>query len=469
MRHHVGGKATLGLAGLLALAAAAPGEAAADTIVLRGGVELQGKVLKDPKDPRHVRVLLMKGKRPLQFDASQIVEVIPRPGPLDDYLVRSAKPRDGAREEYDLAAWCDRNQLDDLATVHCEAALALDPGFEPAHKRLGHVLHQGKWLTADELRVTQGLVKYHGKWMSEEEKAKLEEKSQLGSTQAAWLRRIKLLRLAILNGAPDRRREAENEVMLIRDKEAIAPMLKVLGGDDPPVRILLAHALGRIEGKEASRALVSLILAEPETDVRGAILAELAERDQPPIVAQLVKSLRSGDVRTVNRAAWTLAGLNAVAAVPELPAALVTSVERVVMLPNEGSGQGLASVSPAGPSPALLALNNNYIAYLTPPTVGPGVVAYGAYSVPFYNLGQLPIGNPIASPGPTPGTSVSGGMSSRGPIPRIVNDTYQNTEVLAALTRLTGQDFGYDASAWRRWIKASFNPHPRPARRVDQP
>jgi hypothetical protein len=47
--------------------------------------------------------------------------------------------------------------------------------------------------------------------------------------------------------------------------------------------------------------------------------------------------------------------------------------------------------------------------------------------------------------------------------------TFQNIEVLAALVKLTGKDFGYDAAAWRHWLKTSFQPDPDPVRRVPQP
>jgi hypothetical protein len=47
--------------------------------------------------------------------------------------------------------------------------------------------------------------------------------------------------------------------------------------------------------------------------------------------------------------------------------------------------------------------------------------------------------------------------------------TSRNVEVLAALQRLTGQDFEYDVARWRAWVARSFNPRPAPARRVPQP
>ena len=191
--------------------------------------------------------------------------------------------------------WCEQNQLADLAKVHYEAALARDRGFEPAHKKLGHVQHGSQWLSPDELRQLQGLVKFRGQWITEEEKAKREESAQASVAQSAWVRRIKMLRQAIVAGSPDRGREAEAELMQIKEPEAVLPLVKVLGQDETPMRRLLAHVLGGIDGKESSRALVNMILAEPEDDVRGSILDRLKERDDPGIVPQLVKALTVGE------------------------------------------------------------------------------------------------------------------------------------------------------------------------------
>jgi hypothetical protein len=68
---------------------------------------------------------------------------------------------------------------------------------------------------------------------------------------------------------------------------------------------------------------------------------------------------------------------------------------------------------------------------------------------------------------------IPGGMAALPSKPQqdahVETITYRNVEVLNALQKLTGQDFGYDIDAWRRWITRSFNPHPNPSRRVPQP
>ena len=127
----------------------------------------------------------------------------------------------------------------------------------------------------------QGLVKYKGRWISTEEKAKRQAEEETTATQTSWLRRIKMLRQAIVNGPDDRRREAEAQLMAIRDAEAVGPLLRVLGDDEPPQRILLAQVLAAIPGKEATSALVKQILAEPTAEVRAVIFDKLKDRDDP--------------------------------------------------------------------------------------------------------------------------------------------------------------------------------------------
>ena len=89
------------------------------------------------------------------------------------------------------------------------------------------------------------------------------------------------------------------------------------------------------------------------------------------------------------------------------------------------------------------AVSGSSIAVPTGPAVGPGSVGFGATSVPLPGYGTTGIG--------------VGGSGLAGPIPMRV-PLYQNVEVLSALVRLTGRDFGYDRAAWRNWLNTSFRP-----------
>jgi len=421
----------------------APRVARTDVIVLRGGGQVEGKVVPDPQDKDRVQVWLLQGRKPLTLQKTRIIEVIPKASPLDEYIVKQKKTAETTQARYDLGIWCEQNKLTDLARIHYEEALAIDKSFEPAHRKLGHVYHDGYWLTRDELSARQGLVKYKGRWISAEQKAKRDVEDKAIAEQTAWVRRIKILRQAIVNGPTDRKREAEGQLMAIREPEAVAPLLRALGDDEPELRILLAQVLSVIPAREASLGLVQQILAEPLASVRSVVFDKLKDRDDPSVVPRLVKALNSSDITVINRAAWTLGNLGAVEVVPKLIPVLVTTEQQIVMVQPANPGLG-------GP-PAPLAMNNNNAVVLTPPAVSQGVVAYGAMGAPT----GLVLGNV--------------GAQIRQPEPRALTFSYQNVEVLAALQKMTGQDFGYDMQSWRDWVSSQYNPNPRPARRVPQP
>jgi hypothetical protein len=438
-------------------AASGPGVVRADLIVLRGGGQVEGKILPDTAASGKVQVLLLRGRKPLTFEKARILEVVPKASPLDDYLDKKKQAPETAKAQFDLGSWCEQYKLNDLARVHYEAAVAIDKSFEPAHRKLGHIFHDGYWVTRDELSAAQGLIKHKGRWVSPEEKATLDQEDRAAATQANWLRTIKILRQAIVNGPPDRRREAETQFMAIRDPDAVTPLVRVLGNDEPAERILLAQVLAGIAGKAASTALVKLLLAEPTSEVRTIVFDKLKVRDDPVVVAILVKALGASDVKTINRAAWALGNLNAVEVVPRLIPVLVTSEQRLIVASAASLQQAAAAGMNAPVTPMAVNGNGSALAVQTPPAVSQGAVAYGMMSVPYGIQSGV-------------GVSIGGGtQADTRPDLHLATFTYRNVEVLAALQKLTGKDFGYDIGPWRDWVSREFNPRPRPDRRVPQP
>jgi hypothetical protein len=445
--HPVFGPVTIGVAVAMV---AGPGlrAARADTITLRGGGQVEGKVVPDPKDKDRVQIWLLKGRKPLSFRKSQILEVVTKATALDDYFAKTTKAAQTPQGQYDLGIWCEQNKLADLGKLHFENALSIDKSFEPAHKKLGHVYHGGYWVTRDELNVIQGLVKYKGRWVSVEERAQREAEDKLLAVKQEWVQRIKMLRQSILSSSTDRRREAESQLMAIREAEAVGALLRVLGNDEAPMRVLLSQILSVIPEEQATLGLVKQILAEPSPSVRPIIFEKLKERDRVTVVRALTRALATEQIMIINRAAWTLNNLDADEAVPALIRALLTNEQRIIMVPPSNGSSGLIG---SGLTP--IAVNNGGAAFQTPPVVGQGIVAFGTVSTPAYAM---------------PGLSVGAQINTQ-PEPRVVTYTYRNTEVLAALQKLTGQDFEYDVAAWRQWVSRGYNPTPRATRTVPQP
>ena len=157
------------------------------------------------------------------------------------------------RAQYELGYWCEQNRLSDLAKVHYEQALASDPDLDLAHQKLGHTKVEGTWLTRDDLSAAQGLVKYKGRWVTAEEKTQAggcrEARARAGIVAAADPHPATGDRST---GRADRRREAESQLMAIRDPDAVVPLVRVFGQDEPRVASSLALVLSTIGGPEAT-------------------------------------------------------------------------------------------------------------------------------------------------------------------------------------------------------------------------
>jgi hypothetical protein len=239
--------------------------------------------------------------------------------------------------------------------------------------------------------------------------------------------------------------------MTIRDADAVGPLMRVFGADDPSGRKLLARVLATISGPESTSALIRQLLWDPDDDVRGVVYDRLKERDEPGVVPQLIRALKTPNLNVINRAAWALGNLGVMDAIPKLIPVLVSSDLQIVMVspddPNQGAG-------PGGPMVPLGFSKNGNVAAVGTPVVSPyGGVAYAATVVPYgtFQAGTLP-------------------TAPRLPEPGVATVTYKNVEVLKALEKLTGQDFGYDSEAWANWFSRSANTNPsKKTRKVPQP
>ena len=364
----------------------------ADRIVVRNGPAIKGKAILDDAHPDQYLVFGERGKTPIVLKRDRVARIDPEPSVLDDYVLRRKAiatipaGTSGAQAEYDLGLWCEGHKLPDLASVHYEGSIKRDRTFGPAHRKLGHVEHDGQWLTPAELKAEQGYILYRGKWITPEEKVQRDAEESATAEQQSWMRRLAIIRQAIVSGIESRGHDAEAQLLAIRETAAVNPIVRTFGNDpDPSLRKLAARALVSIPGPEASAALVARLLAEADEEVRTATLAELAKSKESNVVRKLAQGLQSKSLAVINRAAWSLGNLNAVEAVPKLIPALISSEIQVAWVPSPGSpGSGFGSMPPGS---SLGLSGGRSIPILTGPTVGTGAVAYGATSVNVSNFG----------------------------------------------------------------------------------
>jgi HEAT repeat protein len=305
-------------------------------------------------------------------------------------------------------------------TKHLQAAIAIDPDFEPARKALGYVKVGELWVEAR----SQAEEKKEEKAREEkgrEEKAK-EPQSQpaddpekvAAATQANWMKRIRAIKSSLLDSGVDRiRKRGEDEILDIKDPLAILPLATVLGAGELPCRILLAKALMKFDEAEATMNIAALALVEPDPEFRADLMKLLVKRNDPRVAAQFRKALESNNDPLIRRAAYGLGELKSKEAIGELIAVLkarrVKAVEVRVdrYFNNMQDDWGSQSIAIGGASKI------NY-----KPVVG-----------------------------------IPSGLISVQTEQRVMPVTVFRTEVLEALKKITGENFGFDEAEWTRWYQ----------------
>ena len=256
--------------------------------------------------------------------------------------------------------------------------------------------------THAETMAALGLVRHDGAWRTPQEIELAGRAERDAAARREWTKKIERLRRDLDRGDGT----AAEQLREISEPQAVPAIVAALATDrQGRVRGLYLEALSRIRTPEAGAALVVAALDHADPETRIAAVERLAALGAGLSSQAFVAALGSPDNARVNRAAEALGRLGDQSVV----AALVNSLEtrHVVM---QGDGQAAGSTS----------------ATFTP----------------------------------------AGGGLSMGGGPKAVKVVVRNDRVLDALVALTGQNFAWDAAAWRNWLAArecpAFDPRREP-------
>jgi hypothetical protein len=207
-----------------------------------------------------------------------------------------------------------------------------------------------------------------------------------------------------------------SKVLEIRDPLAILPMSRVLAGGNRTCRAVLVKALAAFPQDEATMNLAVLALSDDAEDIRRAALCELVGRNDTRVAAQFRKALGSNNDELIRRAAVGLGELRAVGSVPEL-------IEELTVQRNKRVQEPVRRYFGDWPR----VFNQPTETRLS----GATRIIHGPQVGIFDSATNITVENVF----------------------RVRNVTVYRTEVLEALKALTGQNFGFDAKAWRTWYE----------------
>lgn len=414
--------------GLVLVAMLAFGEektARADLVELIDGGTLRGECLQDPSHASGiVRIRTMAGAV-VEIPAEQVQKYTKRRRVVEQFEVRFVETSPTVEALWELAEWAREQGLRPQRSQALEALLKVDPEHVAAHRGLGHLRQDGEWMTHEQLMQKRGFVKHKGKWVLPQEVELLELAEMQSAEEKQWYRQIKNWVTWLKDAErPDRQASAMAQLRAIRDPAAIPAVGRHLVTDrDAGIRSIAAGILGQIPGDRPAALLLEFCLKDDVSANRQTAIKALDGRDVAVVRGALRKALRHEQNVVVNRAAETIGKLGDKEQIPALIEALITDHRYTITVPDNANTISMTpdgrSVPQGVPIPADVA----------------GLLA----------TGQLPQGVRVDY-APLPGEELR-----RKNVTILRHE--QNPEVLAALARLTGENFGYNEAAWKAWLR----------------
>jgi hypothetical protein len=386
----------------------------ADVLHLNTGGSIEGKIVEQTERGYKVRTVV--GTITVPADVVENVEE--KPSVLDEYEALSEQVADTPAAQVELAAWCEENGLKAPSRKHLKIAMELDPDFAPARTALGFVRVAGMWVEGRSVAEQGATDPSRARPAGGGQPEGRDEEQVVEAIQAHWSVRIAAIKKNMLESSVSRQvQEGRRKIVAIRDPLAILPLARLLSRGSWACRDALVEALSNFPQDEATLNLAALALVDGNAGIRRRALVELQRRDDPRVIPQFRRALHSDSDRLIRRAATGLGALEAQAAVLELIDVLRARRRQWVEVPVR-----------------------RYFGEYPITFDTPTVITFGHASEIRHNpmLGVPAIG---------------GGFVIASTELQVRDVTVFRTEVLEALKVITGENFGFDEAAWRRWYE----------------
>ena len=398
----------------------------ADLIRLKSGGEIRGTIPREKGATTgpQVTITTLAGTV-VTIPQEQIDFITRRPIKIEEYETRARRTPNTVADQWALAEWCREQNLRSQRDEHLERILVLDPEHEKAHYGLGHTNINGEWMSREERMLAQGYVKYKGRWITPQELELTEKTEEERGREENWYQQVHLWKNWLTGTHAAQSREALQSFNNLKDPDAVPALVKNFQDEeDKRLRSLYISVLENMTGPKPVPALVAQSLHDVDYQLRYRAMNAIKPEQFETATRLYVRELKHESNAIVGRAGKALEKMADERVVPDLIEALVTTHRYRVAVPDTGS-PGFRSD-------------------------GGGMVQGGTVLPPDVEFG-LRTGqyNGVIINQPN--------QLQRPPKIVIVNRDEQNSEVLSALQKITGENFGYNERNWKVWHAAQKN------------
>lgn len=396
----------------------------ADLVRLKTGGELRGKVLQSTDDSVVTVRTQLGGSVSVSAESVEFVTL--RPPLIEEYETRLRQTPPTVEGQLTLADWCRARGLVSQRIERLQQVIELEPDHKKARAALGHIWQEGQWVDQDEMMAARGYVKYKGRYITTLEMELIEKTEEEVEAEKAWYPKIRLWVNWLRGSHLGRQADALANLRGVTDPDACPAVVKFLADDaNASLRQLAVQVLSQPGGPKPVAGLTKLMVLDPEPELRKAALDALQPEQHVMAQPYLLRSLRHAQNPVVCRAAAALEQIGDEQAVEPLIEALLTTHRYTIRVPVAQTSVAL------GPNGSIGGGGGSAL----PPEIEAGL-----------RTGQYPNGVIVLNgPGPPPEARTR---------PVEVSYTHQNAEVLSALQKLTGSNFGYDKRTWRLYWNA---------------
>ncbi len=384
----------------------------ADVVHLKRGGTVSGQIIATEESGYRIRTLVG-----VVFVAREnVARIEAGETPFEEYdrrLEATQAKRDTPAGWFALAEWCATHEMQAERRRHLERVLELDTNHAGARAALGYVKVGDVWV--DGSRPTSRPAEPPVDPVAEAEAA---HRESVRAIQGDWARRIRAIKSNMLDAGVSRiHARGRERILAITDPLAILPLTQVLSDGNVATRSLLVEVLGQFAEDEAILNLTAIALVDGSSQVRRRALGVLARGGDPRVPQQVREALKSDSDVLIKNASQALQVLRDPGAVPELIRVLTARRNKLIEVPVQ-----------------------RY---------------FGAYPATFSRNTSISVGGQALSVTPALGvdrSKMAVGVFEPNRYERH-NVTMYRTDVLDALKAITGQNFGFDAEAWRRWYQ----------------